>query len=254
MEIQARELLALGAQNVLIKGGHGSGAESVDLADRAGCRAALSARRVDTKNTHGTGCTLSSAIAAGLAKGLDLKAAVQDAKAYVTAAIAAADQLKIGHGHGPLHHFHEHMERRHDDATQILRSPPGPPPECWPRRPLREHKRSNGAWSPRGRSGCRGPACRPSASPSAFARSPAASSTSPCMRRAKWCRPSRCSMLSAMASPISATPPRSTGRARCRRRRSSPRCRSGLRPASMSPGSTPAAGRRCGTSFTRRSA
>ncbi len=66
----------------------------------------MSAKRIATKNTHGTGCTLSAAIAAGLAKGLDLVAAAQDAKTYVTAAIAAADQLNIGHGHGPLHHFH----------------------------------------------------------------------------------------------------------------------------------------------------
>lgn len=106
MEIQARELLALGVPNVLIKGGHGSGEESVDLLIGQGTVLRLSARRVDTKNTHGTGCTLSSAIAAGLAKGLDLKAAVQHAKAYVTGAIAAADKLKVGHGHGPVHHFH----------------------------------------------------------------------------------------------------------------------------------------------------
>ena len=107
MEIQARELLALGARNVLIKGGHGSGDESVDLLVGEGDVLRLSARRVDTKNTHGTGCTLSSAIAAGLAKGLDLKAAARAAKAYVTAAIAAADTMHVGHGHGPLHHFHE---------------------------------------------------------------------------------------------------------------------------------------------------
>ncbi|MFZ3249521.1 MAG: bifunctional hydroxymethylpyrimidine kinase/phosphomethylpyrimidine kinase [Pseudolabrys sp.] len=107
MEIQARELLALGAQNVLIKGGHGSGEESVDLLIGQGAVLRLSARRVDTKNTHGTGCTLSSAIAAGLAKGLDLKVAVQKAKAYVAGAIAAADKLHIGRGHGPVHHFHE---------------------------------------------------------------------------------------------------------------------------------------------------
>ena len=61
---------------------------------------------VVTSNTHGTGCTLSSAIAAGFAKGLTLAAAVGDAKAYITAAIAAADQLSIGKGHGPVHHFH----------------------------------------------------------------------------------------------------------------------------------------------------
>ena len=66
----------------------------------------LAADRIATENTHGTGCTLSSAIAAGLAKGLDLVAAVREAKAYVSAAIAAADRLTIGSGHGPVHHFH----------------------------------------------------------------------------------------------------------------------------------------------------
>jgi hydroxymethylpyrimidine/phosphomethylpyrimidine kinase len=106
MEVQARELLTLGARNVLIKGGHGSGDQSLDLLIGQGEVVRLSARRIATSNLHGTGCTLSSAIAAGLAKGLDLSAAAQDAKEYVTAAIAAADKLKIGHGHGPLHHFH----------------------------------------------------------------------------------------------------------------------------------------------------
>jgi hydroxymethylpyrimidine/phosphomethylpyrimidine kinase len=105
MEAQARELLALGARNVLIKGGHGDGVESVDLLVGEDEVIRLPARRIATRNTHGTGCTLSSAIAAGLAKGLDLVAAAYDAKAYVTAAIAAADQLKVGHGNGPLHHF-----------------------------------------------------------------------------------------------------------------------------------------------------
>jgi hydroxymethylpyrimidine/phosphomethylpyrimidine kinase len=68
--------------------------------------ARLAADRIATSNTHGTGCTLSSAIAAGLAKGLDLSEAVREAKAYVTAAIAASERLKIGKGHGPVHHFH----------------------------------------------------------------------------------------------------------------------------------------------------
>jgi len=106
MEVQARELLALGARNVLIKGGHGGGDQSLDLLIGQGEVVRLAAGRIATSNLHGTGCTLSSAIAAGLAKGLDLSAAAQDAKEYVTAAIAAADKLKIGHGHGPLHHFH----------------------------------------------------------------------------------------------------------------------------------------------------
>jgi hydroxymethylpyrimidine/phosphomethylpyrimidine kinase len=68
--------------------------------------ARLSAGRISATNTHGTGCTLSSAIAAGLAKGLDLAEAVREAKAYVTAAIAASHRLQVGHGQGPLHHFH----------------------------------------------------------------------------------------------------------------------------------------------------
>jgi len=106
MEVQAREILALGARNVLIKGGHGAGDESVDLLIGEGDVLRLSVKRIATTSLHGTGCTLSSAIAAGLARGLDLKSAAEDAKEYVTAAIAAARNLHIGHGHGPLHHFH----------------------------------------------------------------------------------------------------------------------------------------------------
>jgi len=106
MEAQARGILELGARNVLIKGGHGEGEASIDLLVGEGEIVRLSAKRIPTKNTHGTGCTLSSAIAAGLAKGADLITAVQQAKTYVTAAIAAADRLQVGHGHGPLHHFH----------------------------------------------------------------------------------------------------------------------------------------------------
>ena len=106
MKEQAARLLALGPRAVLVKGGHAEGAESVDiLADASGIRR-YAARRTATGNTHGTGCTLSSAVAACLSLGLDLNAAVAEAKAYVTAAIAAADELSIGHGHGPVHHFH----------------------------------------------------------------------------------------------------------------------------------------------------
>jgi hydroxymethylpyrimidine/phosphomethylpyrimidine kinase len=106
VEAQAGRLLACGAQAVLLKGGHGGGSESADyLLTPVGGRW-LTAPRIATDNTHGTGCTLSSAIAAGLARGRHLEAAVVAAKEYVTAAIAAADQLKIGHGRGPVHHFH----------------------------------------------------------------------------------------------------------------------------------------------------
>jgi hydroxymethylpyrimidine/phosphomethylpyrimidine kinase len=108
MEEQGRALLALGPRAVLIKGGHGESAESVDLLVEAAGIVRLAAPRVATKNTHGSGCTLSSAIAAGLAKGLALHDAVRQAKVYVTAAIAAADSVPVGPGLGPLHHFHAH--------------------------------------------------------------------------------------------------------------------------------------------------
>jgi hydroxymethylpyrimidine/phosphomethylpyrimidine kinase len=104
---QGRRLLALGCAAVLIKGGHGRGAESIDYLVTSDGMLTLAAQRVATKNTHGTGCSLSSAVAAGLARGDDLETSVRGAKAYVTAAIAAADRLGVGHGHGPIHHFHE---------------------------------------------------------------------------------------------------------------------------------------------------
>jgi hydroxymethylpyrimidine/phosphomethylpyrimidine kinase len=106
MLAQAHDLLALGARAVLVKGGHGSAAQSVDLLVAPDAEVRLAADRIPTGNTHGTGCTLSSAIAAGLAKGESLAQAVGTAKTYITAAIAAADTLEIGHGHGPVHHFH----------------------------------------------------------------------------------------------------------------------------------------------------
>lgn len=106
MEGQAQRLRALGAPAVLLKGGHGTGDESADyLLTDAGGRW-FSAARIVTDNSHGTGCTLSSAIAAGLAKGASLDDAVSDAKAYITEAIRHADDLEIGEGRGPVHHFH----------------------------------------------------------------------------------------------------------------------------------------------------
>jgi hydroxymethylpyrimidine/phosphomethylpyrimidine kinase len=105
MEAQARKLLACGAHAVLLKGGHGHGPESADyLLTSTGGRW-LPSPRVATKNTHGTGCTLSSAIAAGFALGQGLETAVAFGKDYVSAAIAAADRLQIGKGRGPVHHF-----------------------------------------------------------------------------------------------------------------------------------------------------
>jgi len=106
MRQQAERLLALGPKAVLIKGGHGGGADSVDLLVEPNAVTRLVAPRFATCNTHGTGCTLSSAIAAGLAKGMTLTDAVRAAKSYVTQAIAAADRLQVGSGHGPVHHFY----------------------------------------------------------------------------------------------------------------------------------------------------
>ena len=116
MRAQAERIRALGAKTVLIKGGHATGAESVDLfVDEHGARR-LVAQRFATLNTHGTGCTLSSAIAAFLARGMKLFDAITLAKSYVTAAIGAADQLSVGHGHGPVHHFHAMWKRIEDGA------------------------------------------------------------------------------------------------------------------------------------------
>jgi len=104
--IAQAEALAARGPSVLLKGGHLSGAESVDVFLHEGRSELLRSPRVETRNTHGTGCTLSSAIAAHIARGATLDAAVRSAKAYISAAIAAADTLNVGRGHGPVHHFH----------------------------------------------------------------------------------------------------------------------------------------------------
>jgi hydroxymethylpyrimidine/phosphomethylpyrimidine kinase len=92
---------------VLMKGGHAEGDESIDILFAGAAPLRLAAKRIATRNTHGTGCTLSAAIAAGLAKGQALEEAVRAAKQFITGAIAAADRLAVGSGHGPVHHFHE---------------------------------------------------------------------------------------------------------------------------------------------------
>src|SRR6266851_1850573 len=88
IESQGKRLLALGCQAVLIKGGHGQGTESIDYLVSGNGIIALAAPRIATSNTHGTGCSLSSAIAAGLAKGEGMETAVRNAKVWVSAAIA----------------------------------------------------------------------------------------------------------------------------------------------------------------------
>lgn len=111
VERQGRALLALGPAAVLMKGGHAEGKVCTDLLLVAGQPAlAFTADRLDTRNTHGTGCTLSSAIAAGLASGLSLSRAVGQAHDWLHGAIRAADRLAVGSGHGPVHHFHRLWE------------------------------------------------------------------------------------------------------------------------------------------------
>lgn len=106
MQAQGARLRAMGAGAVLMKGGHGRGAVCTDwLVTGCGCEA-FEADRIATGNTHGTGCSLSSAIAAGLAQRMPLSAAVARAHVWLHGAIRSADQLEIGQGHGPVHHFH----------------------------------------------------------------------------------------------------------------------------------------------------
>lgn len=106
MQTQGQRLREMGAQAVLMKGGHGQGDICIDwLISDSVMR--FDAPRVVTRNTHGTGCTLSSAIAAGLAQGQTLQRAVESAHGWLHRAILAADDLEIGQGHGPVHHFHE---------------------------------------------------------------------------------------------------------------------------------------------------
>jgi len=111
MEPAARDLLATGARAVLLKGGHLDGDSAADVLVFRGRDGEIMSRwfefeRIDTPNTHGTGCTLSSAIASFLARGEGLEAAVEAARAYMQAAIAAGAQFEMGHGHGPVNHFH----------------------------------------------------------------------------------------------------------------------------------------------------
>jgi len=102
----AADLMTRGAKAVLIKGGHDTGPICRDLLVAADGTQSFEGPRIATRNTHGTGCTYSSAIAAGLAKGAPLARAVADAHAYLQGSIRAADTLAVGHGHGPVHHFH----------------------------------------------------------------------------------------------------------------------------------------------------
>jgi len=103
MKEAAQEIYKLGPRNVLIKGGHLLSEEAIDFLYDGESFKEFKAERINTKNTHGTGCTLSSAIAAGLAQEKEIEEAVDIAKRYITLAIQ--NSLDIGHGHGPLNHL-----------------------------------------------------------------------------------------------------------------------------------------------------
>ena len=108
MEAAAQVILSKGCQAVLIKGGHLEGATKADrLFTAAGNIANYEAACVDTRNTHGTGCTLSSAITARLASGVPLTAAIAEAKQYLTEALRHGAAIQIGKGHGPVNHFYQ---------------------------------------------------------------------------------------------------------------------------------------------------
>lgn len=106
MKSAAEELYSLGAKAVLLKGGHLEGEDCLDLLFDGKEFFTFRTERIPTTNTHGTGCTLASAITASLAKGESLVDAVSIAKNYITEAIKHADKLNVGSGHGPVNHFH----------------------------------------------------------------------------------------------------------------------------------------------------
>ena len=106
MEIAAQKLLALGCRSVLMKGGHLEGDQMCDLLYSPDHTYYIyEEKKIESKNLHGTGCTLSSAIASYLAKGYSMKESIRHAKEYITHAIIAGKDLNIGHGNGPLWHF-----------------------------------------------------------------------------------------------------------------------------------------------------
>jgi hydroxymethylpyrimidine/phosphomethylpyrimidine kinase len=112
MRAAALDLAGCGSESVLLKGGHLEDTDSRDVLYL--CRenrwVTLSVERIASRNTHGTGCTLSSAIAAHLARGEDLETAVRQAKTYLTAALRAGAAYRLGSGHGPVHHFFRYWE------------------------------------------------------------------------------------------------------------------------------------------------
>jgi hydroxymethylpyrimidine/phosphomethylpyrimidine kinase len=121
MEQAACDLLETGPRAVLLKGGHLEGESAADVLVVRGVGGEIKSRwyefeRIDTPNTHGTGCTLSSAIASFLARGEGLDSAVASAREYMQAAIAAGAHYELGQGHGPVHHFYALWQETAHDA------------------------------------------------------------------------------------------------------------------------------------------
>jgi hydroxymethylpyrimidine/phosphomethylpyrimidine kinase len=106
MELAAHTILALGPKAVLMKGGHLAGEVSADFLLSATQAVWFEEDRIDTRNNHGTGCTLSAAITAAVAQGIALAEACSLGKRYLSRALLAAKDQQIGHGHGPVHHFY----------------------------------------------------------------------------------------------------------------------------------------------------
>jgi hydroxymethylpyrimidine/phosphomethylpyrimidine kinase len=107
MAAQARALLGLGCKAVVVKGGHGSGDEAADIfIEQGGEPMRLALPRIDTRNTHGTGCTFSAAVTALLARGETLRSAVMSAKRFVHEALVSGQRFGVGHGCGPVDHIH----------------------------------------------------------------------------------------------------------------------------------------------------
>lgn len=109
MEDAVKRLADLGCANILLKGGHLDDTSSVDLFFRkeTDTLTRYPCQRIDTPNSHGTGCTLSSAVCAGLARGFDIETSVKNAKLYITGALEAGSPYRTGRGHGPVQHFYQ---------------------------------------------------------------------------------------------------------------------------------------------------
>ena len=231
MRAQAQALLALGANAVLIKGGHAQAPRRDRPAGRRATRSrALHARRRSTPTTRTAPAARSpprSRPASRRARrsrgGRATRRPTSPPRSPppTSSPSATATARCIIFTPGGRRRRMTKLTRR----TLVRRSARSRNPRRRP--PSRARRRNAGAWSPPGRSACPGPACRPSASPSGSRRSPAAACRSPCTPRASSRPPSRCSTRSAAASPRWATPPRSTGRASSRPRPTSPPCRSG---------------------------